>query len=260
MQLVVIILTKNEARHVAACVESVTWADEVVIFDDFSQDGTVELARATGARVRQHPFENFAQQRNAALDTVQAEWIFFVDADERGTPELGQEIRRVIQRKDVNGWWVPRHNYIFGRLTRGSGWYPDYQMRLLRQGYARYEREVHEVVVLEEAEGYLENVLIHYNYETVAQFHAKQNRYTDYDAQILYEAGVRPKLRNYILQPLRHFFWRFITLKGYQDGLHGLRLGFLLAYYNGQMYWRLGKLWRQLDKSRRTGGEPTGEG
>ena len=245
MQLVAVILTKNEARHVAACVESVTWADEVLIFDDFSQDGTVELAQAAGARVVQNPFENFAQQRNAALDAVEAEWIFFVDADERGTLELDREIRRVVQQKDVNGWWVPRHNYIFGRLTRGSGWYPDYQMRLLRRGCARYEREVHEVVALEGAEGYLENVLIHYNYETVAQFHAKQDRYTDYDARILYKAGVRPKLRNYILQPLRHFFWRFISLKGYQDGLHGLRLGLLLAYYNGQMYWRLGKLWRE---------------
>jgi len=245
VQLVAVILTKNEARHVAACVESVTWADEVLIFDDFSQDGTVELAQAAGARVVQNPFENFAQQRNAALDAVEAEWIFFVDADERGTLELDREIRRVVQQKDVNGWWVPRHNYIFGRLTRGSGWYPDYQMRLLRRGCARYEREVHEVVALEGAEGYLENVLIHYNYETVAQFHAKQDRYTDYDARILYKAGVRPKLRNYILQPLRHFFWRFISLKGYQDGLHGLRLGLLLAYYNGQMYWRLGKLWRE---------------
>ncbi len=247
MELVAIILTKNEARNVTDCVGSLSWADEVVVFDQFSQDETVELARAAGARVLQHPFENFAQQRNAALDAVETDWVFFVDADERGTSALGEETRRVIIKPDVNGWWVPRHNYIFGRLTLGSGWYPDYQMRLLRHGYAHYDpaREVHELVVLEGAEDYLENPLIHYNYDTLGQFHAKQDFYTDYEAQILYKAGVRPKLRNYFLQPARHFFWRFFTLKGYRDGLHGLRLGLLLAYYNWQLYRRLGKLWQE---------------
>jgi len=245
MNLAAVILTKNEARHIIACIESVAWADEIVVFDSFSEDETIELAQTVHARVLQHPFQNFAGQRNAALEVLEADWIFFIDADERATPELGAEARRVIQRKNVNGWWVPRHNYIFGRLTLGAGWYPDYQMRLLRRGYARYEREVHEVVVLEGAEGRMENPLVHYNYDTLAQFHAKQNSYTDYDAQILFKTGTRPRLRNYILQPLRQFYWRFITLKGYRDRLHGLRLAMLLAYYNWQLYRRLGRLWRE---------------
>jgi hypothetical protein len=239
-----VILTYNEAAHIAACIESLRWADEIVVFDSFSTDGTVKIARDAGARVLQHPFANYAQQRNAALDAVEADWIFFVDADERATPELATEIRGVLEREE-NGWWVPRHNYIFGRLTKGAGWYPDYQMRLLRRGRARYDpaREVHELVILEGKAGYLTHPLTHYNYDTIAEFAAKQAQYTDYDARILYRQGVRPKPRNYILQPLRHFYWRYVTLGGYREGLHGLRLSLLMAYSNLQMYRRLGRLW-----------------
>jgi glycosyltransferase involved in cell wall biosynthesis len=239
-----VILTYNEARHVADCVASLRWADEVVVFDSFSTDGTVEIAQNAGARVLQHPFANYAQQRNAALELVEADWVFFVDADERATPELAAEIRDVL-RRDENGWWVPRHNYIFGRLTKGAGWYPDYQMRLLRRARARYDpaREVHELVILEGKAGHLTHPLIHYNYDTVAEFTARQTRYTDYDARILYEQAVRPKPRNYILQPLRHFYWRYVTLGGYREGLHGLRLSALMAYYNLEVYRRLARLW-----------------
>ena len=129
-KLTVIILTKNEERNIADCLASVQWADEVVVFDAFSQDRTVEMAREAGATVFQHPFQNFAQQRNAALDAVDSDWVFFVDADERATPELAAEIRRAIQDESRSGWWVPRHNYIFGRVIRHAGWYPDYQLRL----------------------------------------------------------------------------------------------------------------------------------
>jgi hypothetical protein len=128
---------------------------------------------------------------------------------------------------------VPRYNYIFGKLTLGAGWYPDYQMRLLRRGYARYERPVHEVVVLEGVEGCLQNPLIHYNYDTIEQFHSKQRRYIQHDAQELDRQGIRFKPHNLVLQPLRHFWWRYIALRGYRDGLHGLRLCALLAYYYG---------------------------
>jgi len=247
MDLTAIILTKNEARNVVACVESLAWADQVVVFDCYSEDETVPLAQDAGAQVIQHPFENFAQQRNAAMDAVHADWVFFVDADERGTPALGAEIRRVIQRDDVNGWWVPRHNYIFGRLTQGAGYYPDYQMRLLRAGCGRYERPASEIVVLQGADGYLTEALIHYNYESVAQFHAKQSSRESFEASTLHRQGVRLRPHTFLLQPLRHFWWRYVTLKGYQDGLHGLRLCLLLAYYFG---WRnYVRLWQM----RRTG-------
>jgi glycosyltransferase involved in cell wall biosynthesis len=124
-QLAAVILTYNEAENVVACIESVRSADRIVVFDSFSQDSTVELATTAGAEVIQHPFENYAQQRNAALQVVEADWILFVDADERSSPEQAAEIRALMARGEHNGYWIPRHNYIFGRLTRHTGWYPD---------------------------------------------------------------------------------------------------------------------------------------
>ena len=164
----------------------------MVIVDTFSTDETVALARSAGAEVMIHRFENYSQIRNVALDAIRSPWIFFIDADERATPELAAEIRRVTSQRSENGWWVPRHNYLFGKLTLGAGWYPDYQMRLLRRGKARYERPVHELVVLDGDEGHLQNPLGHHNYETVAEFHDKQARYSDYDAETLYQHLNRP--------------------------------------------------------------------
>ena len=248
MILTAIILTYNEAKHIQDCIESVRFADHILVFDSFSQDETVSLARQAGADIIQRPFDHYAGQRNAALDSVagRADWVLFVDADERVTPQLAEEIRRVMQTPEFAGWRIPRHNYIFGRLTRGAGWFPDYQTRLLRVGAARYDpaRQVHELVLLDGPEGTLENPLLHYNYDHVAQFHRKQQAYNAYDARILYEQGVRPKPQNYVLQPLRHFWWRFVTLKGYQDGWHGFYLSVLMAWYELRKYRLLRRLWR----------------
>jgi len=247
ISLAAVILTKNEERHIAACLESLAWADQMVVFDSYSSDRTLEIAREMGAVVMQHPFHDYGQQRNAALEAVEAEWILFVDADERATPELAVEARQAIARADVDGWWIPRHNYIWGAIVRHAGWYPDYQMRLLRRSKARYDptREVHELVMLDGQEGYLENVLIHYNYDSMNQFIAKQEKYTAYDAQILFEQGMRPKVQNYVLQPLRQFKWRYFELGGYKAGWRGLLLSLLMAYYNFSMYLRLRKLWQK---------------
>jgi glycosyltransferase involved in cell wall biosynthesis len=246
-KLIAIILTKNEEGNIADCIASLRWTDEVVVFDSLSQDATVAIAQQSGATVLQHPFQNFAQQRNAALGAVDCDWVFFVDADERATPALASEVRRVIQDASRSGWWVPRHNHIFGRVIRHAGWYPDYQLRLLRHGHARYDpqREVHELVILDGEEGYLENPLTHYNYANLTQFIQRQNGYTDYEAKILFDQGVRPKPHNYLLQPLREFRRRYLSLEGYKDGFHGLILSLLMAYYNLVMYLRLRQLWRQ---------------
>ncbi|MCL5999377.1 MAG: glycosyltransferase family 2 protein, partial [Chloroflexi bacterium] len=218
-----IVLTLNEQRHIRACLNTLQWADELIVFDAYSTDDTVQIAQDAGAHVIQHPFQNFAQQRNAALASTSTEWVFFVDADERCTDELAQEIREVTRSDDHPVWSAPRDNYLFGKLTRGAGWYPDFQARLFKVGRASFNpnRDVHEVAEFTGTMGYLSHTLVHYNYDNVAQFHVKQRRYAELDAGILFKQGVRPKLRNFLLQPLREFRRRFITLKGYQDGLHG---------------------------------------
>jgi (heptosyl)LPS beta-1,4-glucosyltransferase len=248
-QLAAIVIAKNEAHYIADCVASLRWADEVIVCDNFSADDTAALAQQAGARViSQFPHENFAQAHNLALDmATEADWALFVDADERATPDLAEEIKTIVASSfPPVGYWVPRHNYLFGKLTLHAGYYPDFQMRLLRRGRARYERPVHEVVVLDGPEDYLQHPLIHYNYDTLAQFHAKQRHYIQFDAQELDQQGIRFKPRNLLLQPWRHFWWRYVTLQGYRDGLHGLQLCLLLAYYYGfQTYRELSRLQRQ---------------
>lgn len=241
-ELTVVILTRNEAQHIAACVTSLQWADRVVVFDSYSEDDTIRIAEEGGAEILQSEFKNFAQQRNAALDAIDTDWVFFVDADERGTPQLADEVRKVIETCSEAGWYVPRHNYIFGQITRGAGWYPDYQLRLFKQGCVRYERPVHEIATVDGDIGYLQNELVHYNYDSVEQFHRKQQHYTDYDARILLQAGVHPKVYTPLRQMFRHFWWRFVTLQGYRDGLHGVRLSLLMAYYEWVKYRKLAKL------------------
>jgi hypothetical protein len=264
--LAAIVLTKNEERHIGDCLDSLAWADRRVVYDSFSTDRTCELARAHGAEVLAHPFSHYAAQRNAALQAVEADWIFFVDADERATPELADEIKAITEAaalagktagqpaqasalearsEEIVGWYVPRHNYLFGKLTRGAGYWPDYQMRLLKRGSARYDRPASEVAELEGRAGYLQNALLHYNYETVAQFRQKQTFRIDFEAANLYRRGEKYRFYSPYYMTVRHFWWRYVTLKGYRDGLHGLRLCLLLAYFFGYRYYRrLGQLYR----------------
>jgi (heptosyl)LPS beta-1,4-glucosyltransferase len=246
--LVGVVLTLNVEKHVADCVRSLLWCDAVVVWDSFSTDRTCEIARDTGALVAQHPFRGYGSQRQAAMDAISARWILFLDADERATPKLAEEVRRVlVEQPDIVGWWIPRHNYIFGKLTLHTGWYPDYQLRLLRSARARWDptREVHELAILDGPAGYLQNVMIHYNYESLRQFVRKQETYTDYDAEILLQTGQKPKFWSPFTMPLRHFKWRFFDLQGYQDGMHGLGLSLLMSYYEAQKYVRFARLWRR---------------
>lgn len=235
MKLSVLVLTQNEERHIRPCLASVrAFADELLVLDSGSTDRTVALARKAGARVEVRPFENYPFQRNAAIEMASGDWIFFVDADERATPALGQEIRTAIERyPSLAGFWIPRRNIIFGKEIRHAGWSPDYQPRVLRKGRARFDpaREVHELVLWDGETMRLTEGLIHYNYESLDQFHLKQVKYTRYEAQIWYNQGRRARLRGFIGQPIREFFRRYITLEGWRDGGHGLLLSALMAYY-----------------------------
>lgn len=230
------ILARNNEDEIADCLASAAWADErIVILDTRSADDTARIAAQMGARVVRHAFQDFARQREFGLDLPTTDWLFYVDTDERATPELEAEIREVVQDPSRDGWWVPRRNIIWGREIRHGGWYPDYQLRLLRMGHAHYDmqREVHEVVILAGAEGHLRQSLIHHNYRTLGQFARKQAQYVGYEAGILRKRGVRPRPWTFVLQPAREFWRRYVSLRGYRDGLHGLLLCGLVAYYYG---------------------------
>ena len=245
--LTAVVLTHNEEKHLPDCLASLAWAPEVVVFDSLSTDRTLQVAQAASARVLQRAFDNYAGQRNAALQAVNSEWVLFVDADERVPPALADEIRAVLAAPEP-GWWIPRHNYIFGRLTRHAGWYPDYQLRLFRRALARYDpaRPVHELVLLDSrlAPGRLRSPLVHLNYDTAAEFMAKQRDYASYDAGQLHASGAVARPHHFVLQPLRQFYWRLVTLAGWRAGAHGLRLSALMAYFEFEKYRQLRRLQR----------------
>lgn len=232
------VITLDEEPNITACLGTLVWANELLVLDGGSLDRTVELAKQAGARVERRAFDTFPSQRNAALRLASNDWTFFVDADERATPGLAAEIRQLLEQPRHDGYFVPRFNHIFGKVIRHTGWYPDYQLRLIDRRYARYDEAVpvHEVVTFDRGSaGYLSEHLVHYNYQTLGQFFRKQERYTDFEAkQLLARGSVAP--RSMLSMPIREFVRRYWQLQGYRDGGHGLLLSLLMAYFVFRRY------------------------
>lgn len=232
------VIARDEERMLADCLALLAFADErLVLVDSATTDRTREIARLHGARVEERAFDNFAAQRDAALRLVTGDWVLFVDADERVSPALRAEVLDTIARPDgKRGFWIPRHNYLMGRVVRHAGWFPDYQLRLLERCAAHFDpaRPVHELAIVDGAVGYLREPLVHFNYSTFRDFIARQERYSWLESERwLLEFG-RPRIRALIGQPLREFWRRYVELEGYRDGPLGLALSLLLAYYAGK--------------------------
>ena len=243
-RIIACILTRNEARHIEACLNSVSWTHAQMVVDCGSTDATVNLARARGAIVLHRDWDGWAGQRTFAINEAFRRgyrWIFFVDADERVPPELSTEATRVVEASDAAhaagdttapvGFWVPRRNIIAGKWVRHAGWDPDYQLRLFRTDRGRYDpaRPVHELVLLDGPDAHLEARLVHYNYDDWQHFWIKQQRYARIEAAARVSRGHRVRPHNFVLQPWREFWRRYVTLEGWRSGTHGIMLAILLA-------------------------------
>ena len=246
MSLSYAILTLNEAAEIGDCIRSLGPAEELLLLDSGSADGTLEQARAAARgmpfalRIAQHPFRDYADQRNAALGLLRTEWVFFVDADERSSPEQTAEVAARTAGPDAPaGFWVPRANIIFGHRMRYTGWSPDYQLRLFRVKRGRYDpsRPVHELVQLDGRVEHLHTRLVHYNYRRVPQFFSKQRRYARQEARQRRLAGERARPRALLSLPVREFMWRYYALSGWRDGGHGLLLSLLMGWYRLLVVW-----------------------
>lgn len=235
------VLARDEERMLPDCLSSLGFADEVlVLVDAATRDRTREIARAAGARVEERVFDNFAAQRDAALRLANGEWVLFVDADERMTSNGREEVLSTIAHPgDRAGFWLPRHNYILGRLVRHAGWYPDYQLRLLHRTSARMDprRVVHEEAIVDGMVGHLREPLVHFNYTSVRELFEKQERYSRLEAQRWLLMFGPPSRRALVGQPLREFWRRFVTLRGYRDGGTGLLLSLVMAWYSAKAVW-----------------------
>jgi hypothetical protein len=208
--------------------------------------------------VVERPWVSFQHQRNVALGLARGDWVLFVDGDERVPPSLAREVRTSLDalaegrahyggRPVARGYWIPRRNVIAGVWVRHAGWWPDPQLRLLHRTSARYDESgvVHEVAQVDGPTGALAEPLLHLNYETFAEFRAKQARYALLEARTLWERGVRAKPRNLVLQPIREFRRRTVELGGFRHGLFGARLGFEMALASYLTYRELLRLARR---------------
>jgi (heptosyl)LPS beta-1,4-glucosyltransferase len=235
------VIARDEETTLSACLQSIAFADErLVLVDAATRDGTREVARTNGARVAERAFENFAAQRDAALGLATGDWVLFVDADERVTPALRDEVLRMVMRPEgCRGFWIPRHNYLLGHVVRHAGWFPDYQLRLLERGAAHFDplRPVHEVALVDGQVGHLREPLLHFTSRSLGEFIEKQERYSQLEADRWLATFGRPRRRALLGQPIREFWRRYVQLTGYREGALGLALSVLLAFYAGKSIW-----------------------
>lgn len=228
VKLSVIIITKNEAANIRACLETVAWADEIIVVDSGSNDATVEICRELGAQVHVHDWPGFGMQKNRALSYATHEWVFAIDADERVTPDLQAQLIKAMEDDREDGFYVPRLSQFCGQFIRHCGWYPDYVLRLFRRTKGRFSDDmVHERVILEGTAGRLSSPLLHYSYLNEADVRRKTEQYATAGAVQMFKNG---KTASFAGAPLRAG-WAFVRTYclrlGFLDGMAGFNIALM---------------------------------
>jgi glycosyltransferase involved in cell wall biosynthesis len=240
------VLTKNEEKHIRECIESVKWADEILIVDDFSKDSTVEISKRMGCKVVQNKFEYFGKQRNFALTQCSNDWIICLDADERITPELKEEIEQEFKNTPrADAFIAPRKSKFINKWILHSGWYPDYRHPVLfNKNKMKYKDQlVHEDIEYTGKKIYFKGDILHYPYDSIKQFVKKSDFYTDLRSKEMFGRGEKFKVLNLFVNPSIMFFKMYIIKKGFLDGLTGLILALLYSsFYTLMKYIKLWEL------------------
>lgn len=237
-KIAVLILTYNEEKNIADCIASAAFADEIIVIDSGSSDATVEIAEKLGAKVTVNKMEGFAAQRNLALTKTDAEWVFYLDADERVTKEAAQEIREVIELEPF-AYEIKRMNIVFGKLMKHGGHGPDYSMRLYPRNAVKWEGKVHEHAVLSLPIKRLKNVMMHHTYTDWDRYIFKLNQYTSMMAGQMNERGKRANLLDFVIRPPYATFRFYVLKAGFLDGRMGLILALMHGFYTLTKYVKL---------------------
>ena len=241
-KLAVTVITRNEAAHIAAALESVAWADEIIVVDTKSSDDTAAIARRFTDRVVEREWTGYIDQKNHAAGLASHDWILSLDADERATPELGREIRDVLAGEpEARGYRIPRVSYYLGRWIRSTDWDPDYQLRLYDRRHGRWSgRYVHESVELGGPVGRLRGDLQHFPYRDIAHHLQTIDRYTTLAARQMAERGRRAGLLDIVARPPLAFLRNYVVRGGFRDAGPGLVVSLLNSYY---VMLKFAKLW-----------------
>jgi glycosyltransferase involved in cell wall biosynthesis len=250
-----IVITFNEAAHIEAALASLAFADEIIVVDSESTDETVTRARRFTDKVIVRPWPGYVAQKNFAADQASHDWIFSLDADERVSPALADEIRAWARGERANpggvaGFRIPRVTFHLGRWMRSTDWYPDFQLRLYDRRRARWAgRHVHESVRAEGPTARLEGEILHYAYRDLTHHVQTMNRYTTLAAQQMYEDGRRAGWWQLALHPPAAFLRNYFLRGGFRDGVPGLIVSAMNARYVGL---KLAKLWELCSASTST--------
>ena len=251
MKLSVILITKNESNNILECLNSVKFADEWIIVDSGSKDDTVSKARSFGATVTVTDWPGFGPQKNRALDAATGDWILSIDADERITPELANEIQHAIQSPDaVQAYEILRKGWYCGKFINHGDWSKDYVVRLFKRGTARFTNDkVHERLVVNGKIKKLGSTMLHYSFMNFSQVIQTMDRYSELSAEQKFQQGKKASVGTALGHGIWAFIRSYLIKGGFLDGGHGLAL----AISNAEgSYYRYLKIWllQQEEKSR----------
>jgi len=236
-----ILITQNEAHNLRDCLTSVSWVDEIIIVDAGSADGTLDIAREYTEKIYQNPWPGFAAQKQFGLDRATKPWALSIDADERVTPELRNEIVALLSSSEIphSGYAIPRLSTFLGKFIYHCGWYPGYQLRLFRREVTRLSpARVHEGFLVDGSVDNLKNHFLHYTHPTLAESLKRLNRYSSLEAA---DRVARKRVHwwDMIAHPVAAFFNKYIGLRGYKDGMHGFLLSAVTAMVKMALYMKI---------------------
>lgn len=243
----VFIITHNEENNIKACLESIKWADEIVVVDNDSNDNTIKICKEYTDRVFQEEWKGYSRQKQSALDKTTGDWVLSLDADERLTPELRLEIEDILAYKErlKDGYLIPFKSYFGKKWIKHGGWCPDYRLKLFRKGKGRFgDEKVHEAVKVEGSIGHLKSPIEHYTYTSISDFIKRMDLYTSLFAEDYYKKGKKAKWEQLVFRPHFTFFKMFFLQRGILDGYYGFLLAILYSYYTFLKYAKLREMGR----------------
>ncbi|MFA3781440.1 glycosyltransferase family 2 protein [Melioribacteraceae bacterium 4301-Me] len=239
-KLSVLIIAGNEEKNIKDCLESVKWADEIVLIDSESKDKTIEIAKQFTDKIFIKKWEGFSPQRKYGLEKVSYDWVLSLDADERVSDELKNEIQRLLNSEPkFDSYLIPRKNFFLGKHITSCNWSPDYQLRLFKKNKASVtNRKVHEGYYVEGERGKLKGKLIHYTHQSIAVTIDKINYYSTLEAQEKFNKK-KVSCLDILIHPFAAFFSHFILRRGFKDGIHGLMVSIIHAMTNILTYMKI---------------------
>jgi glycosyltransferase involved in cell wall biosynthesis len=241
----ILLPTFNEADKIVECLESVKWADEILVLDSYSTDNTLDIAREYGARFIQHEYINSAKQKNWAIPQCEHAWVLQIDADERLELALQEEIQNILRDppNDVDGYSMPFKHHVLGKWVRSMDLYPEYHLRLFRKDVGRFQdKEVDSHVVVPGRVLYFTNHVLHFGFESVSQKLRPFDRYTRYEADERVKRGKFYSWYNITFRTLAVFVYYYFYKLGFLNGVRGLVVA---AYKSDFIFWTYAKLWEK---------------